>query len=758
MAEFAAAERLSDKPVKSIDELLEKVSQYFPSADLKILESAYRFGEKAHSGQIRRSGEPYISHPLSVAGILADLRLDLDTIITGILHDTVEDTDVTLEDIKQNFGETVAMLVDGVTKISLMNFKTSTERQGENIRKMIVAMGKDVRVLLVKLADRLHNMRTLTHLAYEKQAKIAGETLEIYCPLASRMGISSIKIELEDLSFKYLHPDLYYQLLQKVQKAENDQAQYISKVKSMVGAELTKAQFQNFEIQGRQKHLWSIYRKMAARSIDYEEVYDILAFRVIVENLSQCYEVVGLVHALFKPIPGRFKDFIAMPKANNYQSLHTTVIGPDSERIEIQIRTREMHLVAERGIAAHWKYKERGKIATDTAQKFEWLKDLVAIHQQVRSPDEFLDTVKTDLFESEIYVFTPKGEVKEFPEKATPIDFAYAVHTDVGHKCIGARINGRIVPLKQPMGNGDTVEILTGKTPQPSKDWLKFCVTNKAKSRIRAFLKEEQRKRSLIMGRELVDKEFRKFSAATVRWFKGERLTQFIKDLGLGEPDEIFVRVGYGKLEPRHVVERLAPEILPGAGASQEGQAMAPTGVNLEKAQEEASASGGSFIQKVFKSAASKRKKTGSLVSVSGMDDVLVHYAKCCSPIPGDPIQGFITRGRGITVHRADCKKIFELDSMRRVDVEWIVKTADEGLERLVKVKVVSQDIPGLLKSMSEAFAAKGVNIHNAQIRTTKDKKAISVFDVAVKDTAQLNEVLLSLQKIRGIIGATRAS
>ncbi len=740
MAEFTSAERLNSKSLKTLEDLEKKILSYHPTADLKVVAKAFHFSESAHDGQIRRSGEPYISHPLSVAGILADLRLDLDSIVTGLLHDTVEDTHASIEDIKREFGDTVSHLVDGVTKISKMNFKTSTERQGENIRKMIVAMGKDVRVILVKLADRLHNMRTLHHMPYEKQSRIAQETLEIYCPLAGRMGISSLKIELEDLSFRYLRPDMYYQLVQKVESEEKDQKHYIDQVIGEIKSELQKNDFKDIDVQGRSKHLWSIYRKMATRNIDYEQVYDVLAFRVLVDSVSQCYEVLGLVHSLWKPIPGRFKDFIAMPKTNHYQSLHTTVFGPGGERIEIQIRTKEMHLIAERGIAAHWRYKERGKVSDDTSKQFEWLKDLVTLHQQTGNSDEFLDTVKTDLFESEIYVFTPKGDVREFPEGATPIDFAYSVHTDVGNKCVGARINGKMVPLKYRLQNGDTIEIVTAKTQSPSKDWLKFCVTNRAKSKIRAYVKEEQHKRSLIMGKELVDREFRKFGAAAVRYLKGEEYEKLLKDYGIHDGEELFVRVGYGKVEPRHLVERLAPDLL------------------HQPKENPAAKEDPSFMQKVLKAAAQKIKKSGSLITVSGMDDVLVHYAKCCHPIPGDSIVGFITRGRGITVHRSDCRKAFEFDQIRRVDVDWTSKTASDGQERIVRIQVVSQDIPGLLKSMSEAFASQGININNASVRSTKDKKAICVFDAGVKNTTQLTQVIHELQKIKGVIGVTRVA
>ena len=739
MVHFAAADRLAEKPLKSLDDLLNKIQSYHPSADLKIVQKAYEFSEKLHSGQIRRSGEAYISHPLNVAAILADLQLDLDSIITGLLHDTVEDTHVTTEDIKREFGETIAALVDGVTKISKMQFKTSTERQGENVRKMIVAMGKDVRVILVKLADRLHNMRTLHHMAYEKQGRIAQETLEIYCPLASRMGISALKIELEDLSFRYYRPEMYYELSQKVARTEKEQAQYIENVKNMIGAELTQSGFRDFEVQGRSKHLWSIYRKMQNRNIDYSQLYDVLAFRVVIQTLPQCYEVLGYIHSLWKPIPGRFKDFIAMPKANNYQSLHTTVVGPGGERIEIQIRTREMHLIAERGIAAHWRYKERGRISDDNAEKFGWLNELVNWNKQVRNSEEFLDTVKTDLFESEIYVFTPKGDVREFPEGSTPLDFAYAVHSDVGNRCVGARVNGKMVPLKYTLQNGDTVEIVTSNTQQPSKDWLKMCATNRAKSKIRAFVKEEQRKSSLILGKDLLEREFRKFGAASAKYLKGEEMERLKKDFGIHDDDEVLVRIGYGKLEPRNVVERLAPDLV----TSQKQPIAEPK-------------SDPNFIQKVFKSAAQKIKRSGSMVTVSGMDDVLVYYAKCCNPIPGDPIVGFITRGRGVTVHRSDCRKGFEFDQMRKVDVEWNRMVSEMDQMRSVRMQIISQDVPGMLKSLSEAFAVQGVNIESANIRTTRDKKAVCTFEVAVKNVSQLNAVVVDLQKIKGVMEVSR--
>jgi GTP pyrophosphokinase len=726
-------ENLPKKDIKTLEDLCERIRSYFPNADMSLIERAFHFSENAHKGQFRRSGEPYFSHPLSVAGILADLHLDLDSIITGLLHDTVEDTHASLEDVRREFGDTVATLVDGVTKISQIKFKNSHEKQGENIRKMIVAMGKDVRVVLVKLADRLHNMRTLHFMPFEKQERIAIETLEIYCPLAGRMGINRLKIELEDLCFRYYRPDVYYDLVQKVKRSESEQGRYIAEVKMLIARELQKVGF-HYEVYGRSKHLWSIYKKMQSRNIDYEQVYDVLAFRVLVDTVGDCYAVLGVVHSLWKPIPGRFKDFIAMPKTNNYQSLHTTVIGPGGERIEIQIRTREMHSVAERGIAAHWNYKERGKLNQASVNQANWLRDLVSWHQQVRTPEEFLDSVKTDLFETEIYVFTPNGDVREFPEGATPLDFAYAIHTDLGNSCTGARVNGKMVPLKYQLHNGDTVEIMTSKTQQPSKDWLKWVVTNKAKSKIRVFVKEEQRRRSILIGKELVEKEFRKFGANAQKYFKGDIFEQFMKDFGFHHPDDVLVAVGYGKLETKTIIERLLPE--------------------QDKVKEVSETK--SFMQRVLRGAVTKTKKSGSLISVDGMDDVLVHYARCCHPIPGDPIMGFISRGRGISIHRADCQKVFEMDQDRRVDVSWNTKGADAPTERVVRVRIVAHDVPGLLKSMSEAFTIKGINIQSAQIRTTKDKKAVCNFEISVRDATQLNDAIFEIQKIKGIIGVAR--
>lgn len=733
---FISDDRLPQKPIKNVAELCEKIKAYHPAAPVQLIEKAYAFSEKAHEGQMRRSGEPYISHPLNVAGILADLRLDIDTIITGLMHDTVEDTDVTLDDVRREFGNTVADLVDGVTKIGQMNFRNSFEKQGENIRKMIVAMGKDVRVVLVKLCDRLHNMRTLNHMPYEKQERIAQETLEIYCPLAGRIGISALKVELEDLSFRYSRPDKYYELIQIIKKTEVETERYIEEVKRNVHESLAKSNIKKFKIYGRSKHLWSVYRKMTSRNLTYDQIYDVLAFRIIVGSVPECYEVLGYIHSIWKPIPGRFKDFIAMPKSNNYQSLHTTVIGPGGDRIEIQIRTEEMHLIAEKGIAAHWNYKERGQLNLDELGKANWLRELVELNRgNGEAPDEFLDTIKTGLAEKDIYVFTPKGDVIELPDGGTPVDLAYAIHTNLGGMCTGARVNGKMVPLKYNLANGDRVEIMTSKTQTPSKDWLKFVVTNKAKSRIRQYVKEEQRRNAIVMGKDIVEKEFRKFGMAAAKYLKGPEYDKYIKEAGIVDLDELYARVGYGKFEANLLVKNLSPDAI------------------LKEAEKTEDST---VMERIVRSAKAKLRKTNSLVSVDGMDDVLVHFAKCCSPIPGDSITGFISRGKGIIVHRSSCQKVFENDQIRRVDVAWNSKSADAGQERQVKLEVIAQDVQGLLKLMSDSFSSQGINIDSAQIRTTRDKKAICVFEVSVKDVSQLSNAVLGLQKIKGVINVQR--
>jgi len=720
-------------PDRVLKELKDRIATYYPQADFPLLDRAFEFSNKAHEGQLRRSGDPYILHPLGVAMVLAEMHLDLDTIMTGLLHDTVEDTVATLADLEKLFGPTIAKLVDGVTKISQMSFRNTHEKQSENIRKMIIAMGRDIRVILVKLADRLHNMRTLNHMPLDRQIAIAQETLDIYAPLANRLGISWVKIELEDLSLRYLKPEIYYKFVQKVAKKRKEREKYIHEVISDLQKELEKEGIKG-EVTGRPKHFYSIYKKMEAGNIEYDQVYDLLAFRVIVGTVVQCYEVLGVVHNLWKPIPGRFKDFVAMPKANNYQSLHTTVIGPGGERAEIQIRTQEMHLTAERGIAAHWKYKEGGGVDKETEKRFEWLHQLLQWHQQLKDPSEFLETIKTDLFTDDIYVFTPRGDVMEFPFGSTPLDFAYAVHTDVGNRTVAAKINGKIVPLKYKLRNGDSIEIVTSPHQKPTKDWLKLVYTSRAKNKIRAQIKSEERARAITLGKEMVEKNLKRYDLNFDKLVKGALLEKMLKELHLGELNDIFVQVGYGKLAPIRLVEIIAPEKLAAT-------ALAPT--------EEPD----SFLKKVFKSAIQKSAKSRSAIKIHGMDDILVRFGKCCSPIPGDPVVGFITRGRGITVHLAECPKVYDMDQDRRVDVEWNLRTETQ---RVAKLRLVCVDSPGLLQKMSEAFTEQGVNIQSAQVRATKDNKAVSTFEVNVKDISHLNKVMKVLESVKGVISVER--
>jgi guanosine-3',5'-bis(diphosphate) 3'-pyrophosphohydrolase len=727
-------------PEVALEELKGTILSYFPQADLVLVQKAFEFSHKSHEGQLRRSGDPYILHPIGVATALAEMHLDLDTICTGLLHDTVEDTVATLQDIEKIFGTTIARLVDGVTKISQMTFRNTHEKQSENIRKMIIAMGRDIRVVLVKLADRLHNMRTLNHMPLDRQVAIAQETLDIYAPLANRLGISSMKIELEDLSLRYLKPEIYYRFVQKVAKKKDEREKYIAEVISVLEKEIGEFGLKA-EVQGRPKHFYSIYKKMEASNIDYEQVYDLLAFRVLVDSTVQCYEILGVVHNLWRPIPGRFKDFIAMPKGNNYQSLHTTVIGPGAERIEIQIRTHEMHLTAERGIAAHWKYKEGGGIDKETEKRFEWLHQLLKAHQQLKDPSEFLDTVKTDLFADDIYIFTPKGEVMEFSFGATALDFAYSVHTDVGNHCVAAKVNGKIVPLKHKLKNGDSITVVTNPNQKPTKDWLKMVHTSRAKNKIRAYIKSEERARALSLGKEVIDKAFKKNDLNFQNFTKPAGIEKILKELALGEINDVYAQVGYGKIDPARLLEILAPEKMKKKAAS----------------EADGSEAGGNFLSKVFKAAIKKSARSRSAIQIQGMSDILVRFGKCCNPIPGDPVVGFITRGRGITVHLADCSKAYDIDEGRRVDVAWnLAASVATSSDRVAKLRIVCVDAPGLLQKMSEAFSDQGVNIHTAQVRATRDNKAISTFEINVKDISHLNKVIKELEKVEGVISVER--
>jgi GTP diphosphokinase / guanosine-3',5'-bis(diphosphate) 3'-diphosphatase len=725
--------------VEALKKLEEKLLEYYPDVNLGLVRKAYEFAEKRHEGQKRSSGEPYMIHPVGVSIILAELHLDLDSIITGLLHDTVEDTETSLEDIKSQFGESVSELVDGVTKISRMTFRTSEEKQAENFRKMIVAMAKDLRVILVKLADRTHNMRTLEHLPEKKQKLIAQETLDIYAPLANRLGIHWVKAELEDLCLRYLKPEVYYRLAQQIAKKKSEREKYIDDIQRTI-LESLKEYGLNSSVSGRPKHFYSIYKKLEQRnSVEIDDIHDIIAFRIIVDNITECYKALGVIHAIFKPIPGRFKDYIAMPKPNNYQSLHTTVIDPTGERMEIQIRTLEMHSIAQSGVAAHWKYKE-GRADSGNQSKMDWLNRLLDSQKTLIDPNEFLESVKLDLYQGDVYIFTPKGEVKEYPHGSTPLDFAYSVHTDVGHHCVGAKVNGKIVPLKYRLKSGDVVEILTSQTQRPSKDWLKLVKSSRAISKIRAYIKQEERDKAKELGMEILERELKRYQTNIAKVMKSGEFSSALKELGCRTIEDLFISVGYGKLTTREIVK----------------QVLSKEQLNIvEEPQQK------NFLQKVI-STAIKRSDAKSAVMVSGMGDVLIRFAKCCGPIPGDSIVGFVSRGRGVTIHQANCQKALDGDSARSVDVEWNRALPKPGTSKItgpiraVKVRVLSEDSPGMLASMTQVISAQGVNIKQATVRTTKDKRAVCVFEILVSGIEQLAKVISSLESKPGIISVER--
>ena len=722
------------------------MSSYHPNPDLEMIKKAYVYSAKVHQGQIRMSGEPYLVHPLEVAGLLAQLRLDEASIVAGLLHDTLEDTLAKEDELEELFGSEVLALVDGVTKLSkysaVANLRQE-EKQAENIRKMLVAMAKDIRVILVKLADRTHNMRTLDHMKEETQIRIARETVDIFAPLANRLGIGWIKAELEDLSFKYLKPVEYNALLRKVQEKKRERDKYLDEVCEVISQKLKAAQIEA-AVTGRFKHLSSIYRKMRNQNIEFEQISDIIAFRIIVDDLAQCYESLGLVHQMWKPVPGRFKDFIAIPKPNLYQSLHTTVIGPLSERIEIQIRTKEMHRIAEEGIAAHWAYKEgkksfaaKGNFAAKSNEAFAWLRQLVEWQTDLKDSREFLDTVKVDLFTDEVFVFTPRGEVRSLPRGATPVDFAYAIHSDIGNRCVGAKVNAKIVPLRYKLKNGDTVEVLTNPQAHPSSDWLNFVKTGRAQQRIRGFIKQQQREMSLRLGSELADKEFRKHGLARNKLSKAGRMGALAESHGYRTEDDLLVAIGYGKVSAPQLAEKLA-------NAEKKEPTPRVSMENVAGLFEKVT----SFAKKMV-----GQKSSSSGVSIAGINDVLVRFGRCCNPVPGDAIIGFITRGRGVTIHVLGCSKALSTDPDRRVDVAWNV---DESFKRRVSLRLVTINRPGVLADISNTFSKRDVNISQANCRSTGDERAVNTFEVGVKDLKQLNELMRSLEKLEGVFSVER--
>jgi GTP pyrophosphokinase len=720
-----------------IDDLVERVRGYQPGADVELLRKAWAYSQRAHDGQMRKSGDPYFIHPASVAGVITELKLDIASVCAGLLHDVAEDTLATVEDLEREFGREIAQLVDGVTKLSNLTFQSKEDKQAENFRKMVVAMARDIRVLLVKLCDRLDNMRTMEFMKPEAQERISRETMEIYAPLANRLGISWMKSELEDLAFKYLEPDAYASLDTKVAKSKAEQADYITEVVDTIGARLAEHGFA-VEVSGRQKHLFSIYRKMRSQQCDYEQVYDVIAFRLMVESIADCYAALGVIHSKWTPVPGRFKDYIALPKPNMYQSLHTTVIGPGRERIEIQIRTRDMHRVAEQGIAAHWKYKERhqgsgGGVAEEAAKKFQWLRQLMEFQKEMKDPAEFLESVKVDLFQDETYVFTPKGEVRVFPRGSTPVDFAFAVHTEVGTKCVGARVNGAIVPLRYKLRNGDSVEILTSPNQTPSKDWLDFVITSRARSKIRNFIRADERERSKKLGEELLERELHKASISLKKLVNGNEARRLLEAMKVSSLDELYISVGYGKTSPQDVIDQLTPRTESGHFT------VAPKEIREGGIER--------FVRKIT------GKDNAGGIRLSGIDDILVRYAKCCNPLPGDEIVGFITRGRGVTVHRRGCPKAFESDPERRVDIAWDAKAK---INRPVQLKVVTANRPGILATVGSTFHGLNVNITEANCRADPDGRAVNMFTFEIGDVNQLKGVMRALGKVQGVVTVER--
>ncbi len=713
-----------------IADILDRVQSYNPKADVELINRAYVLSGKAHAGHVRQSGEPYLTHPLEVAGVLSEMKMDVTTIVVGLLHDTVEDTTISREDLVHHFGEEVAFLVDGLTKITKIEFETTEHAQAENLRRMIISMAKDIRVIMVKLADRLHNMRTLEHLNPQKQTKVARETMDIYAPLANRLGIAWIQSELEDLSFKYLHPEAYESLQEKVKAKRKEYDAYIEKVLKVLDRAMEDHGIAG-EVTGRTKHLHSIYNKMKVQELPFEEIYDLIAFRFVVESVKDCYGVLGIIHSMFKPIPGRFKDYIGVPKSNRYQSLHTTVIGPFGEQMEVQIRTLEMHRYAEDGIAAHWHYKTGEKVVPDEdIKRFTWFKQILEELKDLNDPRELMETVRMDLFPDEVYVFTPKGEVKEFPQGATPIDFAYSIHTDVGHGCVGAKVNGRMVPLKYKLKNGDMVEVLTSKDHKPSKDWVKIAVTNSAKAKIRSFIKKEERERSKGIGEELLERELKRMGTSLKKTLKTDAFEKASSAFGFHRVEDLIASVGFGKYSARQVLSRLFP----------------PEEIDdrLDQSEE---------IRISTKKATAHKRGDG--IVVDGIDHLLVRFANCCNPLPGDDVIGIITRGRGISVHTVDCPNVEaeRYDQDRTVQIRWDAKVK---IPRTVRFKVASEDKKGILAEMTSIISGKNINITHADIRTSADNVAINTFEVEVEDLEQLQLLLKGLSAVKGVISVDR--
>jgi GTP diphosphokinase / guanosine-3',5'-bis(diphosphate) 3'-diphosphatase len=717
------------------NDIADRVLEYDPECDLTLLQRAYVFSAKVHEGQERLSGEPYLVHPIEVAGILAEMRLDVVTIAAGVLHDTVEDTLASVDELRRRFGDEVAFLVEGLTKISKLEFKSAKERQAENFRKMLIAMSKDIRILLIKLADRLHNMRTLEYMDEDSRRRIAEETLGIYVPLAHRLGIDWVRRELSDLAFRALRPEAAAVIDSKLRGSHKQREKYVEEVIGVLGTKLVAAGIVG-EVKGRPKEPASIHHKMETQGVTLDDIYDVIAFRIVIEGgRDACYAALGIVHSTWPPVPGRFKDYVALPKPNGYQSLHTTVIGPYGERMEVQIRTQEMHRNAEFGIAAHWKYKDEGGRSARDEAKFDWLRQLMERQQELDDPHEFLDVVKVDLFPDAVFVFTPKGDVINLPKNATPIDFAYAIHSEIGGRCQGARVNGKMVPLRHRLRDGDTVEIVTSPSQRPSKDWLDFVVSGKARSKIRHEIRLAENARARELGQTLLEREMRRAGLSLARALERGELDEVARVRARGAPDDLLAAIGYGRVPPATVVRALRPDWKP------EPARPAPA---------ERAARGPKQLLELFRR---QPKASSTGIRVEGQGDVLIRFANCCTPLPGDEVVGFVTRGRGVTVHQKDCRVVFHLDPQRRVEVEW---DADAQVARRIRMRVTSRDEPGLLAKITKTISAAGINIGAARVATHADRTATQSFDLWVSDVRTLASVMKEIERIKGILSVER--
>jgi GTP pyrophosphokinase len=709
-----------------LQDIEEEVLKHHPEADTSTIQKAYVFSAKAHEGQMRLSGEPYLSHPLEVGYLLAQMGLGPITVSCGLLHDTVEDTATSLDDLDEYFGEEVTDIVNGVTKIGQLVFGNKATQQAEYIRKMLLSMSQDIRVLLVKLADRVHNMRTLGHMDKVRRKRTARETLDIYAPLAGRLGMFRVKAELEDLAFFYLEPEAYQQIQEGLILKKGEREKYVEEVCQLLREKLAEHGLEG-EVSGRLKHFYSIYRKLQAQQLSLDELHDILAFRIVLNSVSECYEALGVVNNLFRPVPGRLKDYIGMPKANFYQSIHSTVIGPYGERMEVQIRTQEMHRIAEEGIAAHWSYKEKKPFKESDAQRFAWLRQLVDLQMELKTPEEFLEGMRLELFPDEVYVFTPQGEVKELPRGATPVDFAFAIHTEVGNKCSGAKVNGRMVPLRYELQNGDTVEITTSPNQHPNRDWLQFVKTTKARHKIRQWLKGVEREQSIGLGKELLERELRKSGTSLQKLMKeGEDLQKVTQDLSFLRVEDLLEAIGHGKLSPGQVGGRIMKVLFPAA------EEEAPS---LE--------------------AEVRPPKEAGPIRIKGLQDLLVRLASCCQPIPGDEIVGYITRGKGVTIHRSDCGYLARTESFRQIPAEWDGRPQDLYP---ANIQVITVDKPGLLADISSALKSAEVNVTKASVMTTAEHRGIANFTIQVADQQHLDRVFAALKRLKEVISVRRVT